>query len=249
MKLILNLKSNNMQLNCLIVDDEPVARQGLEEYVKEVDFLNLVGKCENAVKASAVMSQQAVDLIFLDIQMPKISGIEFLKTLKNPPMVVFTTAFSEYAVEGYSLDVVDYLMKPITFERFLKSAQKAFDLSLLRTNSKAEKSSNDHFFVKSDNKFEKVYYDEVTYIEGLQNYVIIHTASRKLITYITMGGLEHQLPAERFMKVHKSFIVNLPHVKAIEGNEILIGNARIPISRTLKEEVVHHILGNKLFKR
>jgi DNA-binding LytR/AlgR family response regulator len=238
-----------MQLNCLIVDDEPVARKGLEEYVREVEFLNLVGQCENALKATAMLSQHPVDLLFLDIQMPKLTGIDFLKTLKNPPLVIFTTAYSEYALEGYALDVVDYLMKPITFERFLKAAQKAFDLHCLKKSPGSDKVAEDHFFVKCDSKFEKIYFNEVTFIEGLQNYAVIHTLSRKLITYITMTSLEHQLPKEQFMKVHKSYIVSIPQVKAIEGNEILMGQARIPISRTLKDEVVNHILGNKLFKR
>jgi DNA-binding LytR/AlgR family response regulator len=238
-----------MQLNCLVVDDEPVARKGLAEYVKEVEFLNLVGECENALKASAIMSQHPVDLIFLDIQMPRLTGIEFLKTLKNPPLIIFTTAFSEYALEGYALDIVDYLMKPITFDRFLKAAQKAFDLHNLKKSSVGEKVAEDHFFVKSDSKFEKVFFHEVTFIEGLQNYAVINTLTRKLITYITMTSLEHQLPKEQFMKVHKSYIVSIPQVKAIEGNEILIGTARIPISRNLKDDVVNHILGNKLFKR
>jgi DNA-binding LytR/AlgR family response regulator len=238
-----------MQLNCLIVDDEPVARKGLEEYVKEVEFLNMIGQCENALKATALMSQHPVDLLFLDIQMPKLNGIDFLKTLKTPPLVIFTTAYSEYALEGYALDVVDYLMKPITFERFLKASQKAFDLHSLKKSSTGEKVAEDHFFVKCDSKFEKIYFNEVTFIEGLQNYAVIHTLTRKLITYITMTSLEHQLPADQFMKVHKSYIVSIPQVKAIEGNEILMGQARIPISRNLKDDVVNHIMGNKLFKR
>jgi DNA-binding LytR/AlgR family response regulator len=237
-----------MQLNCLIVDDEPVARKGLEEYVREVEFLNLVGLSENAMKATGMMSQHPIDLLFLDIQMPKLTGIELLKTIKNPPLVIITTAYSEYALEGYALDVVDYLMKPITFERFLKAAQKAFDLHQLKKSGQ-EKVGEDHFFVKCDSKFEKVFFNEVTYIEGLQNYAVIHTLSKKLITYITMTSLEHQLPKEQFMKVHKSYIVSIPQVKAIEANEILIGQARIPISRNLKDEVVNQILGNKLFKR
>lgn len=238
-----------MNLNCLIVDDEPVARRGLEEYVKEVGFLNLVGQCENAMKASALMSQHPVDLLFLDIQMPKLTGIEFLKTLKAPPMVIFTTAYSEYALEGYALDVVDYLVKPITFDRFLKAAQKAYDLHNLKRLHANEKIGEDHFFVKCDSKYEKILFSEVTFIEGLQNYAVIHTLSRKLITYITMTSLENQLPKDQFMKVHKSYIVSIPQVKAIEGNEILIAQTRIPISRTLKDDVVNHILGNKLLKR
>ena len=239
-----------MKMNCLVVDDEPVARKGIAEYVSEVDFLNLVGACENPLKAAAVLSEHSIDVIFLDIHMPKLSGIEFLKTMKNPPLIIFTTAYSEYAVEGYTLDIVDYLMKPITFERFLKSAQKALEIhSLKKMAGQSRDAHADCFFVKCDSKFEKVFYNEVRYIEALQNYAVIHVLNRKLITYITMTSLEHQLPKDQFLKVHKSYIVSIPQIKAIEGNEILIGDARIPISRNLKDEVVNQILGNKLFKR
>jgi DNA-binding LytR/AlgR family response regulator len=198
-----------------------------------------------------LLSQQSIDLIFLDIQMPKISGIDFLKTLTHPPLVIFTTAYSEYAVEGYSLDVVDYLMKPITFDRFLKAAQKAMEVHTLKRSASTHSRDiqPDYFFVKCDSKFEKVFYNEVRYIEAMQNYAVIHTLNRKLITYITMSSLEHQLPGDQFLKVHKSFIVAVAHIKALEGNEILIGEERIPISRNLKDEVVSQILGNKLFKR
>jgi len=238
-----------MKLTCLIIDDEPVARKGMEEYVREIDFLDLVALCENPVKATRYLSEQTIDLIFLDIHMPKVSGIEFLKSLRNPPLVIFTTAYSDYALEGYSLDVVDYLMKPITFDRFLKATQKAFEIHQLKQLAKGQKASSDYFFVKSESKYEKVTYAEVKYVESLQNYVIIHTASRKLITYMTLNSIENQLPKDLFLKVHKSFIISLGNIKAVDGNEILIGDARIPISRNLKELVVNRILGNNLFKR
>jgi DNA-binding LytR/AlgR family response regulator len=239
-----------MKINCLVVDDEPLARKGIAEYVSEIEFLNLVGECENALKASAYLNQQAVDLLFLDIHMPKISGIEFIKTLKAPPLIIFTTAFSDYALEGYTLDVVDYLVKPITFERFLKAAQKAREIqSLKRLGNQLRDVSTDYFFVKCDSKFEKVLYQEVRYIEALQNYVIIYTAGKKLITYLTLTSLENQLPKDQFLKVHKSYIIAVRHVKAIEGNEIIMEDGRIPISRNLKEEVINQILGNNLFKR
>jgi DNA-binding LytR/AlgR family response regulator len=238
-----------MKMNCLIVDDEPVARKGLEEYVREIEFLHCVAQCENPLRAATYLNEQNIDLIFLDIHMPKVTGVEFLKTLKNPPLVIFTTAYSEYALEGYSLDVVDYLMKPITFERFLKASQKAFDLFKLRKTTDHEKGDTDYFFIKCDSKFERVLFRDVLYVEALQNYAVIHTESRKLITYITITSLENQLPKDQFIKVHKSYIVYVQHIKAIEGNELLIGDVRIPISRNLKDEVIKQILGNKLFKR
>ena len=236
-----------MKLNCLIVDDEPLARRGMEEYVKEITFLQLAGSCENAVKASAFLKEGKIDLMLLDIQMPKISGIEFLKTLKNPPLVIFTTAFSDYALESYSLDVIDYLVKPIPFDRFLKAVQKASDFYNLRLKAGSE--TEDFFFIKCDHKFERVNFADVLYVESMQNYSIIHIPDRKLITYITLSGLEEQLPPARFLKVHKSFIISLEKVTALDGHDILIGNARIPISRSIKDEVTAKIMGNHLFKR
>ena len=239
-----------MKLNCLIVDDEPLARKGLQEYVDEIEFLNTVGSCENALKASRYLSEQQVDLIYLDIQMPRLSGIEFLKTIKSPPMTIFTTAHTDYAIESYSLDVIDYLVKPITFERFLKASQKALEYYKLRSGAGSNNAGQtDYFFVRCDSKFEKVFFRDVSFIEALQNYAVIHVPGRKLITYITLTSLENQLPRDRFIKVHKSYIVSVPHIHAIEGSEILINNDRIPISRSLREEVIHQIMGNRLFKR
>jgi DNA-binding LytR/AlgR family response regulator len=239
-----------MKLNCLIIDDEPVARRGLEEHVREIDFLHCVASCEDALKAASYLNEQKIDLMFLDIQMPKISGIDFLKGLKNPPITIFTTAYSDYALEGYTLDVIDYLVKPITFERFLKASQKALEFFQLKI--RAEQSSSpsvDYFFVRCDRKFEKVFFRDVSYVEAMQNYAIIHVGDKKLITYITLTSLESQLPKEQFLKVHKSFLISVSHVKAIEGDEIIMENARIPISRTLRDQVVQQIMGNHLFKR
>lgn len=238
-----------MKLNCLIIDDEPVARKGIAEYVNEIDYLNLVAQCENALKAGTYLARGPVDLIYLDIKMPKLSGIEFLKTLSNPPLVIITTAYSTYAVEGYTLDIVDYLVKPILFERFLKASQKAFEITHLKRMVSGKTGEADYFFIKCDNKYEKLFYDQVLFIEALQNYAVIHTKDRKMITYITMTGLKQQLPQDLFLKVHKSYIVGIAHVRALDGNEILIGGARIPISRGLKEAVVSKIMGDKLFKR
>jgi DNA-binding LytR/AlgR family response regulator len=236
-----------MKLNCLIIDDEPVARKGLAEYAKDVEFLNVVAQCENAMKASTFLQEEKIDLLFLDIQMPKLSGVDFLKSLKNPPMTIFTTAFSDYAVEGYSLDVIDYLIKPISFERFLRAVNKAHDFYKLKNT--ASQATENYFFVKSSGRIEKIDFNEILYVESLQNYVTIHTKDRKLITYLTLSGLESQLPADRFIKVHKSFLVASAKIDSIDGNELIIGKARVPISRTLKEEVLQKIVGKNLLKR
>ena len=238
-----------MKLNCLIVDDEPVARKGLEEYVKEVNFLQLIAKCDGATKALPFMGEGMVDLIFLDVQMPKLSGIDFLKGLKNPPMIIFTTAYADYAVEGYSLDVIDYLLKPISFERFLKASQKAREYHEVTHQLKERKEAPDYFFVKCEGKHEKVQYDDVQYLEAMQNYVIIHTANRNLIVYNTLSGFEEQLPGSLFMKVHKSYIAAISKIKVIEGNEVIINGKRIPVSRNVKEEVKKRVVSNNLLKR
>jgi DNA-binding LytR/AlgR family response regulator len=236
-----------MKLRCIIVDDEPLARKGMEEYVRDVIYLQHVGSFENAAKATTFLSENPVDLILLDIRMPKVSGIEFLKALNDPPMVIFTTAFSEHALEGYALDVIDYLVKPIPFNRFVKATQKAFDFYSLR--QKASTDAIDYFFIKCEHKFEKVNYAELLYVEAMQNYCILHTVKKKLITYITLTAMLEKLPADQFMKVHKSFIVSLSKISALDGSEVIIGSTPIPVSRSLKDEVMNRIMGDNLLRR
>ena len=235
-----------MKLRCLIVDDEPMARKGLQEYVKDISFLEHVGSCENALKATEFLQQHTVDLMLLDINMPHLTGIEFLKSLENQPLVIFTTAHPDYALESYSLDVLDYLVKPIMFDRFQQAVQKAYDYQLLRASSMP---SPDFFFIKCDHVFEKVLFNDVLYVESMQNYCILHTPARKLIAYITLTGLEEKLPKSKFMKVHKSFIVNLDKITALDGNDLFINKAQIPVSRNLKDDVMKRVMGDNLFKR
>jgi DNA-binding LytR/AlgR family response regulator len=239
-----------MKLNCLIIDDEPFGRKGLEEHVQDIGFLHHVASCENALKAVTYLNDYKIDLMYLDIHLPKVNGIDFLKTLKNPPLAILTTAYPNYALEGYTLDIIDYLVKPITFDRFLKASQKAMEFFLLRENAARQRAVHpDYFFIRCDRKFEKVFFGDISYVEGLQNYAVIHIPQKKLITYITLTSLENQLPKNQFLKVHKSFLISVPHVKAIEGDEIILENARIPISRSLRDQVINQILGNSLFKR
>jgi len=236
------------KLNCLIVDDEPIARKGMMEYASEIDFLHVVAQCENAVTATSYLQIEKIDLLFLDIQMPKLTGIDFIKSLSHPPMTIFTTAYSEYAAESYSLDVIDYLVKPIAFERFMKAVNKAKDFDLQKKGIE-EVSPKTFFFVKSEGCYEKILFDEITFVESMQNYVVIHTLHRKLVTYLTLNGLEKQLPVGQFIKVHKSYLVALARIDSVDGNEIVINKDRVPISRSLKEEVMNKIVGNHLVKR
>lgn len=230
-----------MNLRCLVVDDEPLARKGLKEYISDVSFLELAGECDSAVKAADVLHNEQVDILFLDIQMPRMTGLELLRTLPQRPLVILTTAYANYAVESFELDVFDYLLKPVSFERFLKAVNKA------KTTLKKE--TAEYFFIKCDNKLEKIALAEVLFAEALQNYVAIHTPARKYITYLTFKGVEEYLPADRFLKVHKSFIVGLDKIESIEGNEVIIAGHHIPISRNLKDEVMEKILHNRFLKR
>ncbi|HMG14283.1 MAG TPA: LytTR family DNA-binding domain-containing protein [Saprospiraceae bacterium] len=235
-----------MKLKCLIIDDEPSGRKVIEEHIGETAFLELIGKAENPEKAFPIMEKNPIDLIFLDIQMPKINGIDFLKSLIMPPMVIITTAFPEFALEGFDLDVIDYLLKPISLERFLKASNKAKEFYAMKNK---ELKPVDYFFVKCNNKFEKVLYNELLYVEAANNYVLLHTKNNRLITYLTFKGIEESLPVDQFIKVHKSFIVSLSKIERLDSEEIKIESHTIPISRNLKDEVMEKIINKSLIKR
>ena len=241
-----------MILNCLIIDDEPLARKGLREYIADVEFLHLAGEFDNPLKATAALSDQQVHLLFLDIHMPKISGIDFLKTLQHPPLVIFTTAYPQYALEGFDLSVLDYLLKPISFDRFFKAALKAKDHFQSRQAGAPvvqDVNKDDYIFIKTDNKLVKLAYNDILFVEALQNYIAIHTQEKKYITYLTFKSIEESLPADSFLKVHKSYLVAVPKITSIEGNEIIVGTHHIPISRNLKDEVMDKLLKGRFLKR
>jgi DNA-binding LytR/AlgR family response regulator len=252
-----------MKLTCIIVDDEPVARKLLEEYIGDIDFLDLAGKAENPLKANSLLNDNRVDLMFLDINMPKLSGIEFLRTSTTLPPAIMTTAYSEYAIEGFELDVLDYLVKPFSFERFLKACNKAREFYALkrRAGDNDKTDGNDgapgqdssavenYFFVKCDGRIEKVLYEELIYIEAMLNYVILHTETKKMIVYLTIKSIAEQLPAHVFLKIHKSTIVNIHKIRSIEGKELDMGKSKVLISQGLQEEVMKAILKDRMIKR
>lgn len=232
------------KLNVLIVEDEHLAAEGLKSYIAEIDFLHLVAYCENALIANQLLAERHIDLVFLDIQMPKLTGIDFLKSLKHPPMVIFTTAYPNYALQGYELDVVDYLVKPYPFDRFLKAVNKAKDRIALQPAEVVETTSTpEYFFVKTDQKLEKVVVEEICYVQAMENYVIIHTSTQKIISLMTMKSMEEKLAYAHFCRTHKSYLVNLHKVNSIEGNNLHVKSALIPISRQKKQEVMERILG------
>lgn len=219
-------------IRCLVVDDEPSAREILAVYIKDSPQLELVGECNDALEAIDYISKHPVDLLFLDINMPRLSGISLLKSRTDLPAVIITTAYDEYALEGYELDVVDYLLKPFSFERFLKAVEKA-EKRLLPVSS-----DQNFLLVKADKKTYKIPYADILYIESLGDYVIIHTSAQKLTTYETLKNLEKQLIAHHFIRVHKSFLVSLDKAEYLEGNLIVIRAHKIPIGSTYKEQVV-----------
>ncbi|MBS1746839.1 MAG: response regulator transcription factor [Bacteroidetes bacterium] len=234
-------------INCLIVDDEPIARAGMKEHIKQVEFLNCVAECRSALEAKQWMQSKQIDLIFLDIQMPKLTGIDFVKNIQNPPLIVFTTAYPDYAVEGFELDILDYLLKPISFARFYKASVKAYDYLNLK-NKYTLSGQEDYFFIKCNQKIEKIKVSDVLYIEGLSNYIQVHTLKRKYITYLTFKGVEEQLPPHLFIRIHKSFLVSINAIKTIDGNEVILENISLPISRSYKDEVLARI-SDKMLKR
>lgn len=239
-------------IHCIIIDDEPLARKGLKEYINDVDFLLLQAEFDSPLKATKLLSEESTELIFLDIQMPKISGLEFFKTLKQAPPVIFTTAYPQYALDGFELNALDYLVKPVSFERFLKAALRAKEYYEVRNKNISEtesSSKSDFFFIKADNKLVKILFADILYVEALQNYVAIHTAAKKYITYLTFKSIEEYLPADRYIKTHKSFIISAAKIDAIDGNDIRMGEHHIPISRSSKDEVMDRLLKGRFLKR
>ena len=239
-------------IKAIIVDDEPLALDVLETYIQQMPNIELVQKCENALEANEALKNHDVDLMFLDIQMPQITGVEFLKSLKDPPEVIFTTAYPEYAVEGFELDAADYLLKPISLERFMKSVNKVSEK--LGHNSGSPSGvvgmEGDFIFVKADKKLIKVDFNDIIYIEGLKDYVIIRQEAGRVITLQTMKSLETKLPISTFKRVHRSYIVNIHKINAVVGNMLEVtekGNTKhLPIGKNYREELLKIINQKRL---
>jgi DNA-binding LytR/AlgR family response regulator len=230
-----------MKIRCLLVDDEPLALRVIEKFAGHLSFLEIVGKCSNAMDAMEVLKAQQTDLMFLDINMPKLTGIELLRTLKRPPLVIITTAYAEYAIQGYDLNVVDYLLKPFSFERFVKAVQKAHEILQSQELPHAEKSGlepdeSEFIFIKSSKKTYRINFADILYIEALGDYVKIFTTERMIVSYQSMKNLERMLPSKKFPRIHKSYIISMAKVELIEGNHVKIRDQRIPIGTNYKTE-------------
>ena len=234
---------NGKKINCLIVDDEPPALLLMEKYITAVPILHFAGKCSNAVDALTILQQRPIDLIFLDIQMPYILGTDFIRTLANPPKVVFTTAFRKFAVEGFELDAVDYLLKPISFERFLKAVNKVMKLNLpivptfpqdMMTKNEPEPS---FLFLRADRKNLKIQLHEILFVESLKDYVKVVTKDRTIVSKQSISTIEENLPEEAFLRIHRSFIVSISKIESFTAGLIQVGKYELPVSRSYRHEV------------
>jgi DNA-binding LytR/AlgR family response regulator len=223
-------------VRALIVDDEPLALDILEDFISKVPFMELAGRCENALDAAAMLNKDNINLLFLDIKMPDITGIQLLKSLKNPPVIIFTTAYSDYALEGYSLDVLDYLLKPISFERFLKAANKANDYLAQQAPTAPNEPEADYIFVKTDYKIIKINFSDILFLEGLKDYIKIYTVNTKpILTLQSLKHFEAKLPTSKFIRIHRSYIISLQKIGSITKNRVVIGDKYLPISDSFKD--------------
>ncbi len=227
-------------MNCLAIDDEPLAINVIREFCKKIDFIDFIAGSTSAIEAVKIINEKNIDLIFLDIEMPHITGLDFVKSLERPPMIIFTTAYPGYALEGFELNAIDYLVKPIAFERFFKAVSKAYELLNLKKNKNSVHpvttavAGLDHIIIREAYKTEKINFDDILYIEGLKDYISIYTTGKRHLTKSTMKNIEEKLPSDKFIRVHKSYIVALPKITTIENNRIIFGDKRVPIGDQYK---------------
>lgn len=233
-------------MKAIIVDDEPLAQNVIEQYALKIPDLEISAKCNDAICAHKTLQEEKIDLIFLDINMPKLSGISFLKNLKEPPLVIFTTAYSDYALEGYELNAVDYLKKPFSFERFSKAFFKAHELFLLKRKQdnpiiSGQDSQKDFAFIKSNKKTYKVKFNDIYFIEGLGDYIQIHLKDQKIVTNLSMKKMLDLLPGNQFYRIHKSFIISVDKIDLVEGNTVKINEKRLPVGNSYRQDFLKYI--------
>ena len=231
-----------MKIKCLLVDDEPLATNVIKKYLENFENFEIAGICKNAIEAHNQLSAQEVDVLFLDINMPKISGLEFIKSLSNPPLIVFATAYREYAVDSFELEALDYLVKPFSLDRFMKTIQR-IEERLIPKQNVTPKGERDHVFLKVDKKMVKVFIDEILYVESLKDYVRIKTLDENLINHNNLVSITEVIPMDKFVRIHRSYIIAIDKVKLIDGNQVKIGDKLLPIGRNYQKEVKELLLG------
>ncbi|MCC8143860.1 MAG: LytTR family DNA-binding domain-containing protein [Tannerellaceae bacterium] len=245
----LNKQTDKTILRCVVVDDEPVAREGLSDFVGKVDFLELVGTCASALEATEFVNKGMVDLIFLDINMPYLSGMDFLESLENPPLTIFTTAYPEYALDGYRLQVVNYLMKPIPFKRFFQAATNALQTFILRNPAENSSGQQDYMYIRQGDSFKKIHWQDILYIESMQNYAKLHFKDDKKVIHQTLSSLEESLPPDQFFRIHKSFLINISRIDSIMGGRVFIEGNELPLSRHRKDELLNQVVYKNLISK
>ncbi len=238
------------RMNCLVVDDESIAIKGIVNYIKKIDFLEVTASCSSALEAADLLKKKEIDLMFLDINMPYLSGLEFLESLDNPPLTIITTAYSEYALEGFRLHVVDYLMKPIAFQRFFQAVSKAEDMfrtQLILKNAHEEAKST--MYVRQGDAFQQIAWEDILYAEGMQNYVRLYFKDKVLTIHQTMTSLEETLPKEHFFRIHRSYLINLSHIHKIAGGRLYINEQELPISKQKRNELLDTVVYKNLISK
>lgn len=238
------------RIRCLVVDDESLAIQGITRYIRQLDFLAAEASCSSAVEAADVLKRKEIDLMFLDINLPHLSGLDFLESLDNPPLTIITTAYSEYALEGFRLNVVDYLMKPIAFKRFFQAAAKArhlFESRLVLKNGSDDAPST--VYVRQGDGFQRITWESILYVEGMQNYLKLHCKDRVLTIHQTLVSLEKIMPKDSFFRIHRSFLVNMAYIESIAGGRLFINGKELPISKSRREELMNTVVYKHLISK
>lgn len=237
----------NKKMKCIVVDDEAIAIEGLQDYIDRIDFLEIVATPSSSIEAGEVLKTTSVDLMFLDINMPHLSGLEFLESLDKAPLVILTTAYSEYALDGYRLNVADYLLKPIGFQRFFQAVSKAYDIFTSRLT--AGQGDNTEMFIRQGNSFRKLDVRQILYAEGMQNYVKLHMEKETVVIHQTMASLEGMLPADRFYRIHKSYLVNTSHIGSVSGNRVFVGDTELPLSSQRMDDFLNSVVYKNLISK
>lgn len=238
-------QTDNCKMRCLIVDDESVAIEGIIDYIKELEFLEVDCTCSSAIEATEIVKKKEIDLMFLDINMPHLTGMAFLETLTKAPLTIITTAYSEYALDGYKLNVVDYLLKPFDFQRFFQAVTKARDIFEFRNVEKIPES----LYIRQDDSFFRIEWKDILYVEAMQNYLKLHTKERVLVIHQTMASLEEKLPKDAFFRIHRSYLVNISGIESIMGNCLFINRESLPIAQRKKEDLMNTVVYKNLISK
>jgi len=238
-----------LKVRCIIVDDEPLAREGMENLCSTFDSIEVLGSFPNAFNSNEFLMANSVDLMFLDIEMPGLNGTNFLSELTDPPLTIFTTAYSEYALEGFNLNAVDYLLKPISKQRFFKAVNRALDIFKSKNAVVQDEETITYTYIAADRKYTKVFYNDIIYIEGMKDYVIIHTKDEKITPAMNLKTILTKLPERQFVRVNKSYIINADYISSVETDLIYLGEKEIPMGRTYKEDFIQRFIKSNVIKR